>query len=510
MRSCMLCCSVLRRTGIPALLLFLSAFAICPPVQAQIAGGGGGGLGGGGLGGGGFGGGGRGGAGGGAGAAGGIMIDPQGVVHPVFAADPNARLDKKRKAEVAGKSLPADLNRFSPLRKVSLVRLEAACEQYAKDRKHVSTDLEYLAGLQRIDYVFVYPETKDLVIAGPAEGFLLDPVGRAVGVSTGRPPLRLDDLLVALRAVEAGGTLGCSIDPVPERLAELEAYVRENSSAATPDLIKERFDRMARILGMQDVRVFGVPPDSHFAEALVEADYRMKMLSIGKETAPVKGLKSHLALIGAGQNTMQRWWFTPLYDAFVKSQDGLAFEFSGQRVQLLSQEELTANGQRSNAPFTRVSTTAWSKLLTDKYPELANVSPIFAELQSLFDLAVFAALCRKERLPQQVGWGMELFRDAERASLVKRPVPRQVPTTMNYKSRGTRLFIGLVAGGVTINPQQTVNRTDYRSDSEGKLKSAREESVRESSPAEKSPTEKSPAETSNSAKAPEEHPWWWD
>ncbi len=69
--------------------------------------------------------------------------------------------------------------------------------------------MQYLAGLQRIDYVFVFPEAHDIVIAGPAEGFAEDGAGRTVGLTTGRPPLRLDDLMVALRAVKRGDDVGC-------------------------------------------------------------------------------------------------------------------------------------------------------------------------------------------------------------------------------------------------------------------------------------------------------------
>ena len=41
----------------------------------------------------------------------------------------------------------------------------------------VSDEMKYLAGLLRIHYVFFYPETGDIVLAGPAEGFAEDPVG---------------------------------------------------------------------------------------------------------------------------------------------------------------------------------------------------------------------------------------------------------------------------------------------------------------------------------------------
>ncbi len=158
----------------------------------------------------------------------------------MFHLEKSGRLDKKRRQELAGKSLPGDLNQRSPLRKVSLVELEAACESYARDKTHVSSEMQYLAGLQRIDYVFVYPDEKDIVIAGPADGYVVDGAGRAIGVTTGRPALRLDDLIVALRALErGGGTIRCSIDPTQANLAKLSAYIADTSGAAALDDIKK-------------------------------------------------------------------------------------------------------------------------------------------------------------------------------------------------------------------------------------------------------------------------------
>lgn len=466
------------------------------PAAAQFGGGQGGGgqFGGGGAGG--FGGAGgaggqRGGAGGrGGGIAGGIYIDAQGVVSPAFAHDKKEKLDEKRRHEIAGKWLPSDLNSFSPLRKISLVQLEAACEAALAKKQIINEEMQYLAGLQRIDYIFVYPDEKDLVIAGPAEGFVFDDLGRARGLTTGRPPLRIDSLIVALRALERGGPIGCSIDPVPANLAALKAYVAQNSSATSPSEIKLRYERMAQILGMQDVRVFGVPAESHFSAALVEADYRMKRLSMGVDHPPIRGLKSHLAMIKHGANTVQRWWFTPLYTALNTTSDRLAFRISGQRVQLMAQEELVSDsGLRTNSTSTPVSVQRYAKQFTEKYQELADASPTFAKLQNLFDLAVMAAILKKEQLPGKVGWTPSLFLDEERAAVAAQNVPRQVPSVANCKAT-TGLYIGLIGGGVTIDPLQTLNEMERAGSGTDESKSIRRNPYPEN--------------------LPEKHIWWWD
>ena len=418
----------------------------------------------------------------------GIRIDAEGVVTPVFVGRQTQLLSAKRREAAARSELSADVNRPSDLRKVSLPQLEAAYKEYAERDEAPPAEMQFLAGLQRIDYLFVFPETNDIVIAGPAEGFATDPAGRAVGVTTGRPPLRLDDLIVALRALEQGGEIGCSIDPQPENLAAVNQFVARNSSPATPSVIEGRFARMAKILGMQDVRVFGVPAETHFAEVLVEADYRMKLTSVGLERPPVRGFRSHLDMIQPGGNSLQRWWLAPLYDPFETNDERTAYRFTGQRVQLMSQDEfLGPGGKRSDAPFTRVTTQAFAKLFTEKYPELADTVPIFAELQNLFDLAVLAALLKRERLPEQAGWMMDQFVDPERAKVPEGNPPRTVATVVNYRKANRGLIVGLIGGGVTLDPVETLRSLKFEVNAENRLDGIR-----------------------TAAGPPEAHLWWWD
>ncbi len=67
------------------------------------------------------------------------------------------------------------------MRKVSLQRLEKAVAQSLESGKGLSTELRTLAGLTRIEYVMFFPESKDIVIAGPAEETIESPEGRLVG-----------------------------------------------------------------------------------------------------------------------------------------------------------------------------------------------------------------------------------------------------------------------------------------------------------------------------------------
>src|SRR5690349_12771805 len=102
--------------------------------------------------------------------------------------DPTGELTRRQR-DAAKASLNPQVAQKSKLRKVSLNRLEAAiASQIDKDRPPTD-DMRRLAGLTRLQNVFFYPETGDIVIAGPAEGWFTDPAGRIVGMDSGRPVL---------------------------------------------------------------------------------------------------------------------------------------------------------------------------------------------------------------------------------------------------------------------------------------------------------------------------------
>lgn len=425
------------------------------------------------------------------GIAGGIEIDAQGVVTPAFSKAKTGELNEALLSAFAEKHVSADVNVPSELRKISLPRLEAEIEKCLAEKKPVPPEMQFLAGLQRIDYVFLDEKSKDLVIAGPAEGFAMDGLGRVVGVSSKRPPLRLDDLMVALRTLEKTGSLGCSIDADDSRMAQFQKYVKTNSTRTTPAGAMQRYRNMAKILGLQNITVWGVPADSHFGCTLIEADWRMKRLSLALENPKVPGFKSHLAMVGRGGNATQRFWFLPLYDAFQKNEAGTAFHFAGQRAQLLSQEEyVSETGKRSDAPTTRVSTQRFAKHFTDKFPELAENIPIFAELQNTIDLSILAALFKKERLPQKIGWRMPLFLDAQRAHYAAAPTPKHVDSVVNYRKAGRGMIVGLIGGGVVINAMDTVRAIEFKTDEADRVEGVRRGALENPHP--------------------EAHPWWWD
>jgi len=247
---------------------------------------------------------------------------------------------------------------------------------------------------------------------------------------------------------------------------------------------------MAQILGLQTVSVFGVPDDSHFANVLVEADFRMKRISLGVEPSGVRALRSHLSLLKPNGNSIQRWWFVPFYDALYATEDGTAYHLTGQRAQLLAQEELSSQaGERSDAAFTRATTEQFARMFTERFADLAEQTPVFAQLQNLFDLAVITALLRREELPRQVGWEMQTFRGDASRLLSSYAVPRHVESSSTFRRAGRGMILGLV-GGVTIEPDRLLRRFETQAEPALRLPGVKNEAL--------------------SRPAPDAHPWWWD
>lgn len=392
---------------------------------------------------------------------GGILIDAEGVVTPAPPSGQSASLMRRQREAFVNDNLPVELQEFSEHRVISLAAIEREFLAAVEAGQPIPEAVMYLGGLQRIDYVFVSPEENDIALAGPAEAFAPDENGRMVGITTGRPCLRLDDLIVALQVMhQQNTTLGCSIDHDEERLAELQQFNAQNSGAASPAVIAERYQRMAEILGMQNVTVWGAPGESHFARVLVEADYRMKRISIGVEPSGVRGISSYLSMLTLDGNTMQRWWFMPLYDAVHVSEDGLAFQFTGQRLQLMAQDEIAdTQGNRTDAAFTRASTQRFAQQFTEHYDDLAAETPVFADLQNLFDLGVTAALIRRHNLADEAGWDMAGLMNPPADVFPTFNVPQFVPSEAMSRRAGGYL-LGVI-GGVTLDPYPVIDNLSH-------------------------------------------------
>ena len=428
---------------------------------------------------------------------GGVLIDAAGALTTRYDKKLGSRAERERLAAFAASNLSADLNATSPARKVSLVKLEAALADALAAGEEPDETMLHLAGLTRVDAVFVQPATAnepgDLLLVGPAGGFAPDALDRMVstaeGDHAGRPVLHLHELLAALRGGDGrqGGAIGCSIDPVPERQAAMARAAAGGGAVRSVSQAAAFYRQLATILGDQNFRIYGVPPGSRFGVRMAEADYRMKLIALGLEPSGVRGLPSHLAMIGPGANSAQRFYLTANYEPFVVNADRTAFAFSGPRLRVLTEDEVIApDGSKRDAGRRTQSNVAWANRFTEQVPALCAARPTFAALQNLYDMAVVAELIRAERLAERAGWSPSLLADAAALPVPVGPAPKTVPTAFNTKRAG-RTVVGLISGGVSIRPGDALRTAGQTPDASGYLDAARASAV-----------------------TPPVERWWWD
>lgn len=372
-----------------------------------------------------------------------------------------------------------DARQKSDMRMVSLTRLAAVVRSNVNLNGTVPEDLRVLAGLNRIDYLFVYPDTGDIVIAGPAGDWKSAADQRVVNVESGRPTLQLDDLVTLLRTFSQNGPGGfvCSIDPVQEQVQAVQSFVSQNQKALNPATAAEFTSQVQQKLGLQNVIVKGVPADSRIASVIVEADYRMKEIGVGRREG-VDGMKSYFDLMtrseqrGTGKMDALRWWMAVGYDAIQVSSDANVFEFSGDAIQCLSEDQVVrADGSRSGKGRNSRANTKFAELFTKFLPELAKQDAVFADLENVFDLAIVTSLIQKQGLGQQVGFKADAFVTDRLVRPAPVDVPEKLMTAAEYRVFNGRSVVVQVAGGVRADFGQLI-ATERQSNDELDAKTA--------------------------------------
>jgi hypothetical protein len=420
----------------------------------------------------------------GGGATSGVAVDADGVLRRVTDIDPTGELARQRIQEALSR-LDRDVTRRSPMRKVSLTRLERLMKQHLADGRGVDDVMQHLAGITRLQYVFCYPKSGDIVIAGPAEAWAQAPSGRTLAIDSGRPILELDDLLVALRAFPPGADrkkpfIYCSIDPTEEGLSRLHQFLHElhgriGNPAQNPGQEQFIVNGLRERLGMQVITVGGISPKTHFAQVMVEADYRMKLIGIGLEAPPVR-LVSYVERANPSQvasNALQRWYFVPNYQCVRVSEDALAMELVGDGVRLVGEDEaVSQDGKRHTAARANRASDSFVKAFTKIYPRLAERAPIYAQLRNCIDLAVAAAFIQHQDYYQLANWTADTFNSETAYAVEKLNPPQQVETAVNSLWKGNTLMTP-IGGGVQMRPTEAIDPSNLLDDKDAKIQEAR-------------------------------------
>lgn len=387
-----------------------------------------------------------------------------------FAAPPGVYLDTDGKVQVrqtdeskemaamrARARASAAAEKDPKLAYVSLPKLFAEVRALREAQKEIPEQLRYLGGLTQIRYVFVYPDDKDLIIAGPAEPWKVmheadDPVEYAYGTRTGRPILQLDDLIVAIQTAEEGrGRLfGCGIYPSPDSMKIADDVTQRmiRSSRA------ERMQALQEALGPQDVRIFGTRNDTRMAFICVAADYEMKRFAMGMDRSPVPGVGNG---VDHSRSAANKYWFEASYEPLRVSKDQNAYEIRGQRLLVRAGAfDFDPRGATEKA-------MTFAAQFSKNMPALAVAVPLFAELQNVADESLVANLIRRDRLAEKVGWDDAWVIDPAACPVKQIPVPRTAQTLVSYTNGS------IVAGGVMLRLGPFVGEQSRQTDEQNTL-----------------------------------------
>lgn len=414
-------------------------------------------------------------------------------------------------ASVPDKAAAADdaVRHASELRFVSLPKLEAAIADC--QRRHVPLDpaMLSLAGLRRVSFVFAYPETGDLVLAGPAGDWAGAPGGGIISTVSGEPVVRLDDLLTLWRRqrTEKSPSFGCSIVPRQAALAKTQEFLA--ASAANPIEASGRRKWLGELrdtLGIQDVEYYNLDQGTRIASLLLAADYHMKLVGMGLVEG-VPGVKSYLATVRNGPDgspppmAVLRWWFAMPESTVEASDDHDAFALPPRCICVLSENEmLAARGARVHTGQSDALNKQFAESFTKEFSALSAKYPVYGELERVFELSLALAVIEREGLAEKVGWSPRLLLDADRLRLPNSPAPKAVETVINHRVIGGRQIIAGVSGGVWLDGAKSLKvapmteRTSIQASAGERAIEARKHALEKAAGDEEAPP----------------MAWWWD
>lgn len=353
-------------------------------------------------------------------------------------------------------NVPLNILKPKPEKAVSLTRLCASIAAGGPTN---------MPGLTRLDGYITDPDKRDVVLWGLAERH--------------QPELQFEDFVVALRAAHgryyetrSGTTYRTapliSIDPDPAVLQALRKLDVTNPAG------KQRFADMCR--SPQTVRVEGMPRNTRLAKVLVDADYRMKMVSQGTVVLPISSPfpGHHTAQLAAwraaanrgetnvGQGWNTRYWFEAgrfnyqgSSEADIAFLDGDTVFFDSAEVVLHDEDQrLQAQGLSASGnvnPTSRAFTCAWTRRMEDVY----RAEPIWRHMHSIYRHFAVARVMVDRKAFARVGFSGDFLLD--RYTIPQTVVSRTLPGLGRidgydvHKNGANLHYSTWVCGGVSID-----------------------------------------------------------
>lgn len=372
----------------------------------------------------------------------GVHIDRQGILRQ-RETDFDGRLaDLHKRAQ--GKDKEGDLCY------ISLPRLFTEAKKHLDAGEPLPDRIRYLGGMVKLQYIFIYPDEGDIVIAGRAEPFDSKVAYRPLGEKTGRPVLQLDDLVTALRAAGPGRTpprIGCDIlitqeiaDRVDKKVKEISPKLREMGAKAAADAIAEAG-------GMQPLKYYGVEENTRFAIVCAEADYRLKQLGLALIKSPASKVKPYFMLLTRPEQH-HRFSLESHYEAILASPDSTAFELKGPSLKI-NGGILRLGGAASGEPSDAAK--KYIAACNENYEELCRSLISWADLANLTDLVALAALVGKMELHSKAKWDTAWIMDPNGYPVARLDAPKGAAVLCNHRT--TNGMVLFTSGGVGLFPK---------------------------------------------------------
>lgn len=389
----------------------------------------------------------------------GVYIDPDGVLQSrrlTYGRSFRALLRKAHHEDAAG-----------TLKAVSIPGSFAEAKRLLDAGQTLPDELAYLGGITKVRYLLVDEANNDLLLVGLAEPINTELADRPIGTATGRPVCRLEDLAVALRTAGPGqrnASFGCLIEQTPESArAMLDAMRQREREVQSASKRAGVLEAMADAAGPQNVRFFGIEPNTRFALTALEADFLLKRMVIGLDRQPVRGIRSFLAMQTKPSTLSTRFWFEVDYEPLLVAEDGSGYEIRGQSLQVLTQRHFRDTDKADPVA------EKYAEQVTEKYPQIATAVLPFADLANLSDLSLVAAIIGTDKLDRRVSWDASWVLDAKDGFPVSEvEVPETAETLVNYAvANNVVIFMG---GGVELSYTQAVK--DREADEAGAIAAA--------------------------------------
>lgn len=390
------------------------------------------------------------------GIVGGVKIDTRGVL-----SSKKVALDATSRARIAAglKAADSKIASATKLRMISLRGLEEAITRAKDEGIPLPSEVVYMAGLQRIEFIIVSEDNNDVILAGPGEGIKINKQGVVVGETSGTPVIHLEDFLVAMRSVDnarTGQGISVSIDPTKQGIKQLQAFYGQLKRTNTP-FRPEMQPMVERAMGNQMVKLTGVATDSRFSQVLVAADYKMKRLGMGLEEAPIPNFPSFLEMAqkanASNITAAPRFWMECNYKPIAKSEDGNVWQIRGTGVRTLTEEaRFDREGKQAGSKKQNRFAAKWAEMMTDRFEELSKAEPAFRELRNIMDLSVVAAIITREKLSEKAGLETPAILGLTNAAVTpSHTVPKVVPAQCSFV-RIAQSWLVSASGGVQLDP----------------------------------------------------------